>query len=66
VRSLTEFAHGCAATVVAEGIETRADAEVLVELGVDHGQGWYYGRPGSPEDLTECRPLQGRAPHFAR
>jgi EAL domain-containing protein (putative c-di-GMP-specific phosphodiesterase class I) len=60
VRSLVDFGHGCGATVVAEGIETRADAETLTELGVDDGQGWYYGRPGAPEDLTECWPVPGR------
>ncbi len=59
VRSLVEFGHGCDAVVVAEGIETRADAETLLELGVDHGQGWYYGRPGGPEHLSECWPITG-------
>jgi len=48
VRSLTEFGHGCGAQVVAEGIETAADAAALVALGVDYGQGWHYGRPGPP------------------
>jgi EAL domain-containing protein (putative c-di-GMP-specific phosphodiesterase class I) len=60
VKSLVDFGHGCAATVVAEGIETRADAEKLLELGVDDGQGWYYGRPGGPEHLSECWPVVGR------
>ena len=51
VQSLVDFGHGMSAKVVAEGIETGADAAVLLTLGVDHGQGWYYGRPGSVEDL---------------
>ncbi len=51
VQSLVDFGHGSGAKVVAEGIETGADAAVLQTLGVDYGQGWYYGRPGSAEDL---------------
>jgi EAL domain-containing protein (putative c-di-GMP-specific phosphodiesterase class I) len=29
----------------------RADATALRAVGVDFGQGWYYGRPGPPEQL---------------
>ena len=53
VRSLVDFAHDCGATVVAEGIETAADTSLLRELGVDHGQGWYYGRADEPEALQD-------------
>lgn len=51
VGSLVDFASGCEARVVAEGIETAADGDVLCALGVDYGQGWYYGRPGAAADL---------------
>lgn len=51
VHSLVEFGHGMGAKVVAEGIETGADAATLLQLGVDYGQGWYYGRPGPVNDL---------------
>lgn len=51
VGSLVSFAHGCGARVVAEGVETGEDATALRALGVDHGQGWYFGRPGPPEAL---------------
>ena len=53
VRSLADFAHGCGARVIAEGIETGADADALTVLGVDCGQGWYCGRPGPPENLLD-------------
>ena len=56
VRSLVEFAHGCSASVVAEGIESAADAAALADLGVDHGQGWHFGRPGLPADLPAYLP----------
>ena len=46
VRSLVTFGHGCDATVVAEGVETAADAVALHSAGVDLGQGWFFGRPG--------------------
>ena len=51
VRALVEFAHGCGATVVAEGIETAEDAVCLLALEVDLGQGWFYGRPGPASTL---------------
>jgi EAL domain-containing protein (putative c-di-GMP-specific phosphodiesterase class I) len=50
VRSLVEFARGCDSRVVAEGVETAADAHALLVAGVDYGQGWHYGRPG-PSDV---------------
>jgi EAL domain-containing protein (putative c-di-GMP-specific phosphodiesterase class I) len=52
VGSLVEFAHGCGSRVVAEGIETAADAEALRAAGVGYGQGWHFGRPGPPEALA--------------
>jgi EAL domain-containing protein (putative c-di-GMP-specific phosphodiesterase class I) len=61
VRSLVEFGHGCGAGVVAEGVETAADALVLREQGVDYGQGWYYGRPGPPEELKDTYAIQAPA-----
>ena len=52
VHSLAEFGHACKATVVAEGVETAEDAEALQALGVDAGQGWFFGRPGPVEALA--------------
>jgi PAS domain S-box-containing protein len=37
---------------VAEGIETRDQAETMRWLGCDLGQGWYFGRPLPAEDLA--------------
>ena len=36
---------------IAEGIETREQAETMLWLGCDLGQGWYFGRPLPAEDL---------------
>ena len=52
VGSLVTFAHGSGAGVGAEGLETADDAAALRALGVDHGQGWHFGRPGPPEALA--------------
>jgi EAL domain-containing protein (putative c-di-GMP-specific phosphodiesterase class I) len=57
VRSLVDFAAGCDARVVAEGVESGADGDVLRTIGVDYGQGWYYGRPGPAADLAAAAPL---------
>jgi EAL domain-containing protein (putative c-di-GMP-specific phosphodiesterase class I) len=48
VGSLVDFARGLSARVVAEGIETAAEAAVLLRIGVDSGQGWHFGRPTVP------------------
>jgi EAL domain-containing protein (putative c-di-GMP-specific phosphodiesterase class I) len=52
-RSLAEFSHEVGALVVAEGVETKDDAIALREAGVDFGQGWYFGRPGAPDQLVD-------------
>ena len=49
-------ATAATARVVAEGVETAQDAAALLDLGVDYGQGWHFGRPGRPEDLTDHGP----------
>jgi EAL domain-containing protein (putative c-di-GMP-specific phosphodiesterase class I) len=56
VQSLVEFGHGCGVRVVAEGVETAGEAAALRALAVDHGQGWYFGRPGAPEALATFAP----------
>ena len=49
-RALISFAAEVGVSVVAEGIETRAELESLRELGVELGQGYYLARPGPPPD----------------
>jgi EAL domain-containing protein (putative c-di-GMP-specific phosphodiesterase class I) len=62
VRSLSDFGHGSGAKIVAEGVETQADAETLLSLAVDYGQGWYHGRPGPVENLPPCAPTLASSP----
>jgi PAS domain S-box-containing protein len=37
---------------IAEGIETEEQADMLLRLGCDIGQGWHYGRPATAEVLS--------------
>jgi EAL domain-containing protein (putative c-di-GMP-specific phosphodiesterase class I) len=46
-------------TTIAEMIETEAQADKVRELGIDMGQGFYFGRPSV--DLIAPEPV-GRAP----
>ncbi len=45
VAGMVHFAKQTGSTLLAEGIETPAEAELLHELGVDLGQGYLFGRP---------------------
>jgi len=45
VRAITALGHAIGARVLAEGIESEEEAAQLLELGVDLGQGFLFGRP---------------------
>ncbi len=48
VRAILDLAAGSGATVIAEGVEQREEAQALVDLGVRYGQGYLFGRPIDP------------------
>ncbi|GAC1611392.1 MAG: hypothetical protein NVS3B26_23950 [Mycobacteriales bacterium] len=52
VTAAIAMGHGLRLTVVAEGIETPAQAAQLQALGCDLLQGYLLGRPQKPEDIT--------------
>jgi diguanylate cyclase (GGDEF)-like protein len=60
VRGIIDLAHSIQLTVIAEGVETEAHYQQLVELGCDFAQGFYLGRPQPPE-LLFATPLAGVA-----
>ena len=45
IAGMVEIARAVGAAVVAERIETEAEASALSGLGVTYGQGWLFGRP---------------------
>ncbi len=47
--AMIRMAHAMELTVLAEGVETAAQYEALVELGIDEVQGYLFGRPGPLE-----------------
>src|SRR5206468_5513018 len=57
VRTLRDLADRWGALVVAEGIETRAQLEVVRALGIGAGQGYLLGRP-SENPPTEAINLE--------
>ena len=53
VRSTIELAHNMGLQVVAEGIEEPEQLNMLIELGIDYGQGYLIARPMPHDDLTD-------------
>ncbi|MFG2650341.1 putative bifunctional diguanylate cyclase/phosphodiesterase [Streptomyces sp. NPDC048436] len=53
VEGIVSLAHSLDLAVTVEGVETGAQADQLRELGCDTAQGWYYARPGPPDQLHE-------------
>jgi EAL domain-containing protein (putative c-di-GMP-specific phosphodiesterase class I) len=48
VRSLVRLCEELGTKVVAEGIETEAEAEAVMDTGAHYGQGFFYARPSFP------------------
>ncbi|WP_213804304.1 EAL domain-containing protein [Granulicella sp. dw_53] len=51
VASIIGLAHSLGRTTVAEGVETEEQADMLLWLGCELGQGWLYGRPVTAEHV---------------
>ncbi len=51
VRAMTRFAEDSGTHLLAEGVETEQELDVLLHAGVALGQGWLLGRPGP---LASC------------
>ncbi|HVR21452.1 MAG TPA: EAL domain-containing response regulator, partial [Polyangiaceae bacterium] len=48
IRAMTTLCHEMGMHIVAEGVETRAERDTLVELGCDLLQGYLFAHPGPP------------------
>lgn len=45
IKGMVEFSHSSGTLLIAEGIETKKELEILIDLGVQYGQGYYLARP---------------------
>ncbi|PPD27930.1 MAG: diguanylate cyclase [Methylomonas sp.] len=53
VRAIIQMAHGLGLLVIAEGIETEAQRDVLVDLQCDMGQGYWFSKPLEAERFEQ-------------
>lgn len=67
---IIEMAKTLGLFTVAEGIETKEQADHLQALGVDFGQGWFYAKPMPAEDFIvyhrQTQDKYGTAPEIIR
>jgi EAL domain-containing protein (putative c-di-GMP-specific phosphodiesterase class I) len=52
IEATVMVAHSLGMDTVAEGIETMAQAAVVMQLGCDKGQGYLYGKPMKARELA--------------
>jgi EAL domain-containing protein (putative c-di-GMP-specific phosphodiesterase class I) len=52
VRSSVALGHSLGMSVVAEGVESEGVRAKLLEMKCDFGQGWYFGRPATLQELV--------------
>jgi len=52
VRAVIDMAHALGFVVVAEGVETEAQARFLVQHGCELAQGYFFGRPMPPQSVA--------------
>jgi diguanylate cyclase (GGDEF)-like protein len=53
IQSIVRLAHGMHLTVIAEGVETEAELDLVRVLGCDKVQGYVYGPAVGPEEAAE-------------
>ncbi|MEA2704836.1 MAG: diguanylate cyclase [Actinomycetota bacterium] len=59
IRSTIDLAHSLDMRIVAEGVETDANLELISELGCDYAQGYLLGRPAPASMLFPVTPTAG-------
>ena len=64
VQLVVDAAHTLGLRVCAEGIELPEQAQQLVAMGCDTGQGWLFGRPGPSPEPGRPWPLDVEAPSW--
>ena len=60
VRALNDVARGLSKQVIAEGVETKQAFDMLLQMGAQYGQGYYFRSPypmeGGPDLGNVCQP----------
>jgi len=51
LRTIVEMAHSLDLKIVAEGVETEGERDLLAELGCEYGQGWLFAKPMPAEEV---------------
>lgn len=60
LQGIVSLGHGLGMEVVAEGVETYAELEIVRELGCETVQGWYYGKAQKSADaIAEAARIDG-------
>jgi PAS domain S-box-containing protein len=67
VAAVVGLGQGLGLTTVAEGVETQEQADMLLWMGCELGQGWLFGKPAPVEELETALsvPRQAPTPHFS-
>ncbi len=63
--SIIALAHELKLNVIAEGIETQQQLKLLRSRQCDHGQGFYFAPPMSPDDFAEYVLQQNQLPDIS-
>lgn len=58
VKAIVTMADTVGLNIIAEGVESEEQVNILKELGCSEGQGYYYGKPMSP---SECEQFMKKA-----
>lgn len=53
IKKIVEYTRYIGVKTICEGIETKEELDVIIELGVDYGQGYYLGKPEKMESLKK-------------
>jgi EAL domain-containing protein (putative c-di-GMP-specific phosphodiesterase class I) len=61
VSAIASVGHAVGLSVIAEGVETEAQARRAAELGCDYGQGHYFGHPAPRISTVHRRAGRPRA-----
>ena len=72
IKSVVALGRGLGMSIVAEGVETEFEADMMAQFGCTELQGFYFARPLTAEDMAEFlksfrarQPASGTPPHRA-